>query len=95
MKRLTESHDKVVVATWQESGGVENNAWVEKLSALEESGVPVFVCDGDSCPEIAKQLGSTKPGETIVFQKGKEIGRVIPTADSLDDIAKVREIAAR
>jgi hypothetical protein len=83
--------DKAIAIAWSKSA--EMNELVEKVSELESSGIPVFVLDCDSCGKVSDDF-KVKPGETIIFQKGKEVGRVTPTG-SPEDIAKIREIAAR
>lgn len=89
VEKLKKGEDKVIVAVW--CGSDEKcNRWLEKLAQMEEPGKPVFVIDMDSCPQVAESLG-VKAGETIVFNKGEEKGRVALSDDIEGDIAKVKE----
>ena len=91
LKRLTDSQEKVVVTGWC-GGDEKSNEWLEKLAKLEDEGIPVFVCDKDSCPSIAESIKLVKPGETVVFNKGEEKGRLVPGDDFDSDLKKVKEL---
>lgn len=93
-KKLKDEQEKVVIATYQDSGGDKVNEWLEKLQKLEEEGVPVFVVDCDSCPKIAESIGVKEVGETIVLAHGVEKGRVSPGEDIEGNLNKVKELTA-
>lgn len=89
--KLIEEQPKAIVALW--AGEDEKvNQWLEKLQALEDEGIPVFVCDVQSCPGIAEKLGAKGGGETIVFQHGEEKGRITPAEDFEAELSKVKEL---
>ncbi len=90
--KLVKETPKAVIATWNKAGGEQTNKWLERLEKLENEGIPVFVCDGDSCKNITDKLGAKESGETIVFQNGKEVGRLAPGQDSESDFNKVKEM---
>ena len=91
-KKLKDSQEKVVIASW--CGGDEKcNQWLEKLAKLENEGLPVFVCDINSCPSIAESIKVTSPGETVVFSGGEEKGRLVPGEDFESDLKRVKELA--
>jgi|GEM_PF-4051935 thioredoxin-like negative regulator of GroEL len=88
---LKNKEEKVVIATWSEKGGAPLNDFLEKLQSLEQSGVPVYVVDCDACKGIADKLGVKEAGETVVFKKGVEVGRMENPAANVDDsFAKVK-----
>lgn len=89
-KKLAKEQPKVVVAVWSEASGAKTNEWLERLQKLEDEGVPVFVCDGDSCPAIAEHIGA-KAGETVVLEHGVEKARLTPGEDLDVELGKVRE----
>lgn len=91
-EKLRAEQPKVVVATWSEKSSKKNNEWLEKLQGLEKEGIPVFVCDGDSCKSILEKLGTQGDGETIVFDHGVEKGRLTPGDDFEGDLSKVKEM---
>lgn len=89
LERLKATQEKVIVTGW--CGSDENcNKWVEGLAKLEEEGVPIFVCDIDSCPSIADKLGVKKGGETVIFAHGEEKGRLMPSDNLEGDLETVR-----
>lgn len=92
LEKLKKGQDKVVIATWKEgSPGVDR--YLESLQQLEDQGIPVFVVDATSCPKIADSLNTKESGETVVFSKGKEVGRLTPGGNPSDDLAKVKDMA--
>lgn len=89
LEKLKSTQEKVVIAGW--CGGDEKcNAWLEKLAELENEGVPVFVIDRDSCPQIAEKILITGPGQTVVFAHGEEKGRLTPSDNLEGDLETVR-----
>jgi hypothetical protein len=70
------------------------NGLTEKLAELESGGLPVMVIDADNCSAIPDSLGM-KAGEIAVYRSGREVGRVISSADVMGDMVKVKEIASR
>lgn len=90
-KQIADQKEVVVVA-W--SKDLNMNPLTEKLADLENDKIPVFVCDLDSCSNLTDSLG-LRPGEVAVYKFGKEVGKIASTADSSDDIVKVREIAGK
>lgn len=91
-KRLKDEQPNVVVAMWSSQDADRTNKWLERLQLLEDENIPVFVCDLDSCPDIAEIVGASKSGETIVFRDGKEEARLEPSEDVERDIEKVKKI---
>ncbi|MDD5045371.1 MAG: hypothetical protein PHI12_06695 [Dehalococcoidales bacterium] len=91
-EKLKAEQPKVVVATWSEKAGAKNNKWLERLQELEKEGIPIFVCDGDSCKSILDKIGTQGAGETIVFGHGVEKGRLMPGENLEDDLGKVKEM---
>ena len=92
LEKLKKGQDKLVVATWKE-GSPGADKYIESLQKLEDQGIPVFVCDAQSCPQLAESLKTKESGETVVFSKGKEVGRLKPGSNTEDDLAKVRGMA--
>ena len=93
-EKLKDEQPRVIVATWSEEGGEKLNEWLERLQKFEDEGVPVFVCDIESCPSIAEKLGARGGGETIVFERGVEKGRLSPGQDLEAELARVKEWAS-
>jgi hypothetical protein len=89
--KLKDEQPKVIVAVWAGEDEKVNN-WLENLQKFEDKGVPVFVCDTRSCPTIAERLGAKEAGETIVFNKGIEKGRIVPTEKIEENIQKLSEL---
>ena len=93
-EKLKNEQPKVIVAVWdRESESDKVNEWLEKLQKFEDEGTPVFVCD-KSCPGIVEKLGAKEGGETIVYAKGIEKGRLLhPSEDIEGSLSKVKELA--
>lgn len=92
-EKLKDDQARVVIATWKEGAGDKANEWLERLQKLEDEGLPVFVVDTTSCPDIAERLGAKESGETIIFAQGVEKGRLAPGEDAEADLARVKELA--
>ena len=88
--KLKNEQEKVVVAVWS-SHDEKVNPYLEKLQVLEDENIPVFIVDKDSCGSVAEKIGA-KPGETVIFKGGKEVGRVTLGENIEADIEKVREL---
>lgn len=77
LDHLKEEQENVVVIGY--CGGDEKcNEFIEEVAKLEKEGIPVFVVDKDSCPDIAAKVGLQNPGDTVIFSKGVETGRLTP-----------------
>lgn len=91
-EKLKDDQARVIIATWKERGGEKVNEFLERLQALEDEGIPVFVVDCDSCPTIAEKLKVTEDGEAIVFAHGVEKGRLTPKEDIEGSLKMVKEL---
>jgi sulfur relay (sulfurtransferase) complex TusBCD TusD component (DsrE family) len=89
---MKDSEKKVVVTTWSEKGGGNLNQFLERLQVLEKEGVPVYICDMDSCRGVAEELGIKNPGETVVYQQGAEKGRLDSSGDADTAIAEIKKL---
>ncbi len=90
--KLLKEQPTAVVAKWNKADAAKTNEWLEKLQKLEDTGVPIFVCDGDSCQTITDKIGAKDSGDTIVFKGGKEVGRLAPSSDLQGSLDKVRDM---
>jgi len=90
-KQMVKKEEKVAVVVWS---GEKDNDYVKKMEELEKQGVPVFVCDSRTCGPIVEKLGLKDGGETIVFEKGVEKGRVISSEDVEGNFKRVQELTS-
>jgi hypothetical protein len=90
--KLKDEQPKVIVTLYRGEDD-KLNEWLEKLNGLEDSGTALFVIHEGSCGSaMADKLGLKQDGETIVFKKGQEVGRLTPD-DIEASLSKVKELA--
>jgi hypothetical protein len=90
-EQMVQKEEKVAVVVWS---GAKDNEYLNKMGELEKQGIPVFVCDSRTCGPIAERLGLKEGGETIVFERGVEKGRVIPSEDAEGNFKRVQELTS-
>ncbi len=89
LDHLKEGQENVVVVGY--CGGDEKcNAFIEEVAKLEKEGIPVFILDKDSCPDLAAKVGLQNPGDTVIYSKGVESGRLTP-ADVDTAVAQIKQ----
>ena len=91
LNQMKKEHETVIIAVYS---GMDKGSFpfLEKLAEIENSSTPVFIVDKDSCPLIAQMIGANFAGEAIVLKGGEEKGRVMPSDNTEEDLAKLKEL---